>query len=80
MVRELEQPNATTPRGELGRKSEDVLSLKRNLEKAVAKSQEYHDKNELLAENLAALNGRNAGLDKEAALTLPLMGDHQCRF
>jgi chromosome segregation ATPase len=66
-VAELEQANVTL-NSELGRKTEDLKNLKRNLEEAVKQNQESQEKNEQLAEQITALTHQKAEADKEVAV------------
>ena len=66
-VDELEQANAAL-NIELSRKTEDIRNLKLDLEGTITKNQEYQDKNDRLAETLAALISQKAEVEKEAAV------------
>ena len=63
----LEQTNATLNR-DLNGKVDETQNLKRNLEDAMTKNQEYQHKNEQLAEKIAALTAQKADVDKELAV------------
>ena len=64
---EFEQSNAALNR-DLNGKIEDIQNLKRDLEDALTKSREYQDKNEQLAEKMAALIAQKADIDKQVAV------------
>ena len=63
----LEQTNATLNR-DLNGKVDETQNLKRDLEDAMTKNQEYQHKNEQLAEKIAALTAQKADVDKELAV------------
>ncbi len=66
-VDELNQSNATLNEV-MNRKSEEIENLKRHLEVALTKSQEYGEQKTQLTEQMAALVRQKTDIDKELAL------------
>jgi chromosome segregation ATPase len=66
-VGDLEQVNATL-NSELGRKTEEIRNLKRDLDEAVKQNQESQNINGQLAKQITALTSQKAEIDKDVAV------------